>query len=403
MIIDKNSNDERIERIKKTLQTANLDALVCTLPTNILMLSGYWPVVGTALAVATREGQVAVLAPPDEEELAQLGWASRIETFQPGSLSKLTTPVEAIHAPLAQLVQNLGIGQGRIGYEGTDMFQPASYASMHLYGAAMAGLLAGVMPQATLVDAYYELVQLRASMTPAEIGQMRTACEVAAFGFQLGANQLRVGLRETEAAANFESQFSIQGVGYKQTERAGGFAFCMSGPNSALAGGAYARSRNRQLEEGDLVLVHVNSYVDGYWTDITRTYCLGEPTQRQRDMYQAILEARAAAIQAIKPGVKAADVDATARKVLTERGFGKEFTHGLGHNVGFTAINGYAKPSLHPASDDTLEVGMVFNVEPAIYFKGYGGMRHCDVVAITANEVEILTPFQSDLERLIIK
>src|SRR6185312_6073097 len=100
-----------------------------------------------------------------------------------------------------------------------------------------------------------------------------------------------------------------------------------------------------------------NSYVDGYWTDITRTYCLGRPDARQQAMYEAVFAARAAALDAIRPGVAAVDVDSAARRVLAERGFGKEFTHGVGHNVGFSAISAEYPPRLHPASPDHLAVG----------------------------------------------
>lgn len=148
--------------------------------------------------------------------------------------------------------------------------------------------------------------------------------------------------------------------------------------------------------------MHCNSYVDGYWTDVTRTYCLGDPDRRQRAMYAAVFEARAAALAAIRPGARAAEVDAAARDVLTTRGFGPLFTHGLGHNVGFSAISTEYPPRLHPASQDRLEAGMTFNVEPAIYVDGYGGLRHCDVVTVGKQGVEVLTPFQTALDQLVL-
>ena len=103
---------------------------------------------------------------------------------------------------------------------------------------------------------------------------------------------MRAGQTEAEVAARFAAPLSVDGLTYPDVTRAGGFVYCMSGPRSAQAGGAYARSSSRTLNDGDLVLVHCNSYVDGYWTDITRTYCLGEPDERQRAMYAAIEAAR---------------------------------------------------------------------------------------------------------------
>lgn len=391
---------ERIEWVTRTLEDAGLDALVCTLPANVLMLSGYWPVVGSAVAVATADGRVAVLAPEDERSLAERGWAS-VRTYRPGSLDRLASPAAAARDPLAALLRDLGIAHGRIGYEDGDTYEPASYAAMYLYGDIIREVVRAAAPDAVPVPGGAALIPLRTRLTADEVAQVRLACAIVGEAFTSAARGLRPGLPEPAAASAFAAPLGERGLAHAGVERAGGYAFCMSGPNSALAGAAYARTRARELRAGDFVLVHCNSYVDGYWTDVTRTYCLGEPDARQRAMYEAVFAARAAALAAIRPGVRAADVDRAAREVLTARGFGERFTHGVGHNVGFSAISMAFPPRLHPASPDHLEVGMTFNVEPAIYISGYGGLRHCDVVTVTADAAEVLTPFQARLEDLI--
>src|SRR6185312_11657713 len=105
-----------------------------------------------------------------------------------------------------------------------------------------------------------------------------------------------------------------------RASRADGFAFCMSGPNAAEAYKAYQLSSDRAPRPGDLVLAHCNSHVDGYWTDITRTYCLGRPDDRQRQMYEAVFAARRAALDAIRPAARACDVDHAARQVIERHG-----------------------------------------------------------------------------------
>ena len=140
-------------------------------------------------------------------------------------------------------------------------------------------------------------------------------------------------------------------------------------------------------------MIHANTCADGYWTDITRTYTAGETTDRQHAMRSAITEARSAALAAIRPGALARDVDQAARSVMAAHGFGDAFKHSTGHGVGFAATNCNALPRIHPQSPDVLEVGMTFNIEPAAYLDGYGGMRHCDVVAVTTDGVEVLTEF----------
>lgn len=394
---------ERIAWIGQALRNAGLEALVCSLPANILLLSGYWPVVGTALAVATADGQVAVLAPEDERVLAELGWAKTVRTYQPGALTHLTGgPAEAVREPLASLFRDLGVARGPVGYEDGDAYEPASYAAMYIYGAAMTAVLHVAMPNVALRPAGPALIPLRSRLTVDEVGQVRLACAIAGHAFVAGAQHLQPGRHEFAVASAFAAPLSAAGLVREDVERAGGYTYCMSGPNSALAGGAYARTRARELQGGDFVLVHCNSYVDGYWTDITRTYCLGEPDERQRAMYDAVFAARAAALATICPGVSAAAVDKAARDVLNARGFGKDFTHGIGHNVGFSAISMQFPPRLHPASPDHLAIGMTFNIEPAIYIKGYGGLRHCDVVTVTMEGAAVLTPFQLGLEDLVV-
>lgn len=173
------------------------------------------------------------------------------------------------------------------------------------------------------------------------------------------------------------------------------FAYCMSGPDAYEAFAAYQRSRSRGIEKGDLVLLHCNSCVDGFWTDITRTFVVGEADARQRKIFDAIFAAREAALKAIRPGASGAQVDAAAREVMRDHGFEKAFKHPTGHGVGFVAIDHNARPRIHPVSEDVLEVGMVFNVEPGIYIKGVGGARHCDMVVVTDNGYELLTDFLS--------
>lgn len=395
-------DEERIERNRQALKGANLGALVCALPMNVLLLTGYWSVVGTALAIFTRDGKTGLLVPKDESESARRAWADKVKTFSPGSLTELKSVVEAVEKPLAEFAAELKI-KGKIGFEGGGTSEPVSYAAMHLYGADIKDLLKSAIPKAKLVSADETLARLRSVLTPNEIEAVRLACDIAAKAFEEGAKHIRAGLRETEVAAAFRAPLSVFGGEVDSFHRADGFAFCMSGENSYQASAAYQRTRLRRLKAGDLALVHCNSYAGGFWTDITRTFCLGEPGDEQRKMYEAVFDALEEAVKAIRPGVKASKVDRAAREVLKNRGFGKAFKHGLGHGVGFHAIDHSALPRLHPASPDRLETGMVFNIEPAIYIENFGGMRHCDMVAVTEDGAEILTPFQNGIEQMIIR
>ena len=348
---------------------------------------------------------MALIVPEDEKELAQkTGWVDEVLTFAGGSQRELESVIEIVSVRLAELLTRLEIKRGCIlGFESGPIFEPASYASMHLYGAAIHDLLRKATRFVALMPAREVLTGLRSTLTTNELNRVRAACRIAERAFAKGARKLCAGWQESEVAATFRAPLSTENAPEEGLTRADGFTFCMSGPNSAGASAAYQISRARKISPGDFVLVHCNSYADGYWTDITRTFSVGEIDERKRAMYDAVFAARSAALNVIRAGVKAAEVDRAARAVLTERGFGEGFRHGLGHGVGFAAINHNARPRLHQASEDVLEVGMVFNIEPAIYVDGYGGLRHCDMVALTEKGAEILTPFQSAVEQLFVR
>lgn len=394
---------ERISRVREALAEAELDALVAALPVNVLMLTGYWPVIGTALVLMTREGRCILLAPEDEAELARRARQRDTRLFRVGAMDHLGTVHDAVRKPLATALNELGLARARLGLEFGCAHEPASYPGMFLYGSLLREMTAAACPDAELVPVDDALARLRSVKTPAEVRRIRTACAIAGAAFQAGARALAPGMRETAAAMPFTAPLSIEGVGRDGVDRAGGHVSCMSGPNAARAWVAYARGGNRALENREFILVHCNSYADGYWTDLTRTYCLGEPDQRMRAMYSAVFAARQAALSALRPGATGRTVDAAARSVLTERGFGDQFKHPTGHGVGFVAIDHNARPRLHPASDDILQTGMVFNLEPAIYIEGFGGLRHCDMAVLTASGAELMTPFQGDASALALE
>jgi Xaa-Pro dipeptidase len=187
--------------------------------------------------------------------------------------------------------------------------EPAPYAAFNLYGESLHDALRWALPAASFEPAEERLARLRSVLTTDERHRVRLACGVAGQAFADGAARIRAGMTEAEVAAGFRAQLAIRGLASPGVGRADGFVFCMSGLNSARAFGSHARSTARAVRPGDLLLVHCNSYVDGYWTDITRTYCVGPPPARLRELYDAVLAARAAALGVAGPGVEARTVD----------------------------------------------------------------------------------------------
>ena len=394
---------QRIARLQEGVKVADLDALLCTLPSNVLLLSGYWPVVGSSIAVVARDGRVAVVAPEDERENVGRGWADQVRTFKAGSLKELKTPVESACGELAEAIRELGLtGKMRIGFEHRSAHQPAPYVGMQIYGPATAELIREAAPQAEWKPAGELIERLREVLTPSELTRLRLACRFAEHAYKEGARGLQSGVTELAAARLFRQHLDPDDAHRHGVHRAGGSVWCMSGPNSAQAYKAFAHSSARELKRGDLVLMHCNSQADGFFTDITRTYSLGQPGPREQEWYEAVFEASRAAFATIKPGVKAAAVDAVAREIMKSRGFSEQFKHSTGHGVGFAAIDHLARPRLHPVSPDILETGMVFNVEPAAYFEGLGGVRQCNMVVVTGDGAQVLTEFQNCLAEVTL-
>jgi Xaa-Pro aminopeptidase len=383
---------ERKDRVVKILAEAHLDAMICNSASAVLLLTGYWPVMGASVVIFTKEGEVHVVLPEDEVDLARRTSGASLTPYQPGTLTTLTSPIDAIADPLRRLTTQLRLSDATVSLQFGEGMQTASYASSYHFRSSLFGLLQRLLPKAKYRGCDNDLKQMKARKTPKELEGIQRASEIAAAGFEHASEIIQVGRREAEVAASMQAAFQASPRA-QAVERSYGFFFCMSGPNSARASAAYACTRQRTIEAGDLVMVHANTCADGYWTDITRTYSAGTTSARQVTMRSAILEARKEALTAIRPGVAACDVDRAARDVMSAHGFGDAFKHSTGHGVGFAAANANALPRIHPKSPDVLEVGMTFNVEPAAYFDGYGGMRHCDVVAVTSKGATVFTEF----------
>ncbi len=425
---------ERQLHLQTALTEANLDALLCAAPSQVLLLTGYWPIMGASVALLTRSGDLHLLAPEDEADLVRSTSGATLTTYSPGTLHSLLDPVQALGKPLLDLVHRLSLSHARIGVELGYAVQPASYLTGVQFRSSLATLLQERLPKLHILPCDPLLERLKAVKTSRELDRIRRACAAAAAGFAAAEAAIEPGARENEIAATLLAAFeralpnqpessasvvssrpgppspTLSSLPEPQAEgrdlrlpnpqtagfhRTSAHFFCMSGPNSVTASAAYARSRTRSIAPADLVMIHANTSGDGFWTDVTRTYTApGAPTpDLHRKLRSAITEARAAALAAIRPGALARDVDAAARNVMQQHGFGPQFVHGTGHGVGFAAANGNALPRIHPGSPDILESGMTFNIEPAAYLPGTGGMRHCDVVAVTPTGAEILTNF----------
>jgi len=228
------------------------------------------------------------------------------------------------------------------------------------------------------------LMSLRRVKSADELASLRRAATIADEAFAALLPELRVGMTEAEAALRLE-------ILIRETE-AEGIAFSVNastGPNTAL--NHYDPSlAPRPLAEGDLLLFDFGACVDGYRSDITRTVSVGAAGARAKEIYDIVLRANLAAIDAVHGGASAEAVDAVARNLIVEAGHGDAFGHGLGHGIGLEV---HEAPGLRPSGTDTLEPGMVATIEPGIYYAGYGGVRIEDDVIVREDGCDVITAF----------
>lgn len=213
-----------------------------------------------------------------------------------------------------------------------------------------------------------------------EIAAIREACAIADRSFEYLLTLLKPGVSERDIAAELEYFMKKQG-----SEREAFDTIVVSGANSALPHG---RPSDKLLAAGDFITFDFGARVRRYPSDLTRTVVLGAATEKQREIYQAVLDAQLAGIAAIHAGADGKAVDSAARDVIAARGYGDQFSHGLGHGLGLHIHDHIA---LSQRSEVKLEAGMVVTVEPGIYLEGWGGVRIEDDVLVTETGCEILT------------
>ncbi|MGG5370289.1 M24 family metallopeptidase [Enterococcus sp. AZ196] len=215
-----------------------------------------------------------------------------------------------------------------------------------------------------------QIQELRAIKSAEEIQLIRNACLMTDEIFAELLPEIKVGMCENELGA------LIHYLSLKKGAAAMAFdPIVASGPRSALPHG---RPTRRAFETGDFITIDFGIVLDDYQSDMTRTITLGEPSQELKTIYQVVKEAQQAAADFIRAGVTGQEVDAVARKIITEAGYGEYFSHGLGHGIGM----GGDVPILNPKSQMILKENMVMSVEPGIYLPGLGGVRIEDDVVI---------------------
>lgn len=157
------------------------------------------------------------------------------------------------------------------------------------------------------------------------------------------------------------------------------------------------RNSNKKLNRGDFVIIDWGAEYEGYFSDMTRTFIIGEINNKKKEIYDIVNEARRQAILSCKADVPAKDIDLSAKNLIKQSGYEEYFGHATGHGVG---LDVHEFPKINHNSEDVIKPGMVFTVEPGIYIEGLGGVRIEDMVVVRENTVKTLTTLSRDLEIL---
>jgi Xaa-Pro dipeptidase len=391
-------NKMRAQRVKDMFiqRGADFHAIVCRLPQNVVMLTGYQPILGNSFCIVTlnsaKEVEIRLAIPKDEEEYVPPGVAVEIKTYSEETMDYIGNTIQAVREPLAELLRSTGInGKAVIGIEGADAPIAASYTQVGVPGPSTLGLLHQLFLGGELPDVTPLLEDLAAIKTDEEIEAIKRSEAVALQGFTAAREAIYAGGTEAEVAAKTYAALLRTGYAFPGAKHVLPHVHVMAGKRAALAYRAFNLTSNTPIQEGDTVTVQMEIGINGYWAELTRTFFAKTISEEWRKAHQACMEAQDAALQVIKDGAEARAADGAARAVMTKHAFGSAFKHGLGHGFGFQAINHAAAPVLHPASKAILRSGMVHNMEPAVYLDGKGGMRLNDNVLVRSDGNEVLS------------
>jgi Xaa-Pro dipeptidase len=264
---------------------------------------------------------------------------------------------------------------------GTDVRQSIGYES-HRVTVEELDTLTDATADAELVRAPGLVERLRMVKDDTEIEALRMACAAAdrALADLIEHGGLSAGRTEREVARDLEARMLDHGADGPSFE-----SIVATGANSAVP---HHRPTDAVLRGGDLVKLDFGALVDGYHSDMTRTFVLGAPADWQQELYELVAAAQAAGRAALRVDADVSDVDAAARDVVERAGRGEEFLHGLGHGVGLEI---HEAPALAKTGEGRLSAGMAVTVEPGVYLSGRGGVRIEDTLVVRDGDPELLT------------
>jgi len=341
------------------LENREIDAMLLASPANVRYLTGF---TGSNGALLVLSGEAVFFTDPRYaiQSKGEISCRTRV------CKGPILTAVAAVVA--ARRVRRLGFERAHLSYDGFDR-------------------LRANMPVNTSLEPVSGWLEAHSMLkSKAEIELIRRSVRTNSKAFEMVARRVRPGISERDLAA--EIDFRMRRLG---AEKPSFETIVAAGERSALP---HAHPTAAVLKSGQLVLVDMGAFQDGYASDMTRMLFLGAPGARVQRLYRAVLEAQLAAIDAVRPGVTTSYVDRQARNVLKAYKLDRAFVHSTGHGLGLEI---HELPRIGRKDKTPLAAGMAITIEPGVYLEGVGGIRIEDTVIVTPTGCEVLTPTGKDL------
>ncbi|MDS1030074.1 Xaa-Pro peptidase family protein [Bacillota bacterium LX-D] len=345
--------DNRIQKLKESLNKLNLEAIIIAKPENVMYLTGFKG--GSGLAVITLNNN-HIITDARYTEQAKLEAVGFEIIDQKSNLSKtLKTILEK------EAIQEVGFESDFITYhqfiEWNEIITPIKLKATN-----------GIVEN------------LRQFKDKREIVSLKKAAQIADAAFEYILKLLKPGVSERDVANELEYYMKQHG-----SEKPAFETIIVSGYRSSLPHGVPS---TKKIENGDFITLDFGAVYDGYHSDMTRTVVVGKASQEQKKLYNTVLEAQLRSLYAVREGLSCQEVDMIARDYLKEAGYCKEFGHNLGHGIGLAI---HEEPRLSPKSNILLAAGMAVTIEPGVYIEGFGGVRIEDSIIVTSTGFEVLT------------
>lgn len=352
----------KLHKLRAEMAARGLAALVVAGESNRYYMSGF---TGSSGVLMITQGDAMVITDFRYTEQA----AKQAQGF------RIVMHAGRIPESVSAVAQELGIK--RLGLESDHL----TYAEFEAYSRALAGV-ADIFPVKGAVEG------IRMVKDSSEIEIIAEACRITDQAFKHILGYIRPGLTEKQVATELR-------VFMLRHDMTPSFDFIVaSGERGSMPHGV---ASDKLIEQGDLVTLDFGGFYKRYSSDITRTVVMGKPTDEQRRIYDLVLKAQLAGVEAARAGMKGNEVDAVARGIISAAGHGAHFGHGLGHSIGLEV---HESPRFSPADSTVIEAGMVLSVEPGVYVPGWGGVRIEDLVVITEGEARVMYSSTKELIQL---